>query len=191
MKRLLRIAALLVAVSLAGPAAYALDEVQAKKIKKTVSGATLPEMPEVVAQLVTQASKSDREAVAVTAVEAAISKNPSSAPVVIAALAKAAPDVKSAALKKAIQLEPSQSATLAIAANRGGNSSRGSAVIEAGANGNSGSNSGRGNAKGHFAEGEHNPGPPLPNSPPHHNRPPHPLGGPPGLVDYSKPRPHH
>jgi hypothetical protein len=194
MKRVLSIAAVFVAISLAGSQAFALDEVRAKKIKKAVRSATLPEMPAVVAQLVTQAAKADREAVALTAFQEAVYKNPSAAPMLVAAISKAAPDLSDVVTKKAIQLQPALSSSV-IAADRTTTSGRDSVIAAGSGHGNSGNsgNSGQGGgvATGHFDPSNHNPGPPLPDAAPHHNRPPHPLGGPPGLIDYSKPRPHH
>ena len=192
MKHLLSFAALLAAISVTS-SSLALDPVQAKRIKKTISAATLPEIPGLVASLVTQASKAEQSDVAITAVQAAIYKAPSSAPMVVAAVAKAAPDLSEVVLKKAIELEPTQFGAVATDRN---NSGRHGITVSgtAGPGGNSGQGNrggGGGNVTGFQGPGEHNPGPPLPNSPPHHNRPTHPLGGPPGLVDYSKPRPHH
>ena len=206
MKPLLSVAAVLAAISLAVPTSFALDPVQAKRIKKTVNSAAIPEIPGVVASLVTQAAKQDREEVAIAAVQSALYKAPSSAPMVVSAIAKAAPEVSDVVLKKAIEMEPTQFATVAAdgrgqgrgGINRGGGDGNsdgnrgGGAVNTTSGQGNTGPRGQpNGNAYGRFDPSEHNPGPNLPGSPQHHNRPPHPRGGPPGLVDYSKPRPHH
>jgi len=201
MKRLLLIAAVLAALSLAAPPSSALDPAQTKRIKKAINGSALPEIPGVVANLVAQASKQDREEVAVTAVQTALYKAPSSAPMVVSAVAKAAPELSDVVLKKAIEMEPTQFATVAPDGRghgRGGISATGAndgnRGVGGGVGGGAENNRGRGgsgNVTPNPGSGEHNPGPPLPGSGPHHNRPPHPRGGPPGLVDYSKPRPHH
>src|SRR3954468_23683912 len=95
MNQLVKTAAVLVALSM-GSSAMALTATQAATVKKAVTSVAVPEMPAKAAELVVKASKEDREAVAVTAVRAAIYKNRSVAAAVVAAVAKVAPDLASA-----------------------------------------------------------------------------------------------
>jgi hypothetical protein len=114
--QLVSIAALFVAMSVAAPSAFALTAAQTSAIKKAVTGVAVPEMPAMAAELVVKASKEDREAVAVTAVRAAIYKNRSAAASVVAAVAKVAPDLASAITLAATQMERDQVSAIASAA---------------------------------------------------------------------------
>lgn len=114
--KLVGAAAVIAAVSLASPSAYALTAAQATAVKKAVTAVAAPEMPAKAAELVKAASKEDREAVAVTAVRAAIYKNRSTAAAVVAAVAKAAPDLAPAITLAATQMESQQANAITIAA---------------------------------------------------------------------------
>jgi len=76
MKQLVTTATFIVALTLATPSAFAITAAEAKAVKKAVTSVPVAEMPAKAAQLVTEASKEDREAVAVTAVRAGIYKKP-------------------------------------------------------------------------------------------------------------------
>lgn len=167
-KQLVTTAAFLVAISLATPSAYALSAAEAKAVKKAVTSVPLPEMPAKAAELVKNASKADREAVAVTATRAAIYKSRSSAPQVVASISKIAPDLAPAVSMAAAEMEGNQAGLIARAAviaapsakaqifssvNTGASlgmsipSTGGSAVSSvASANGNGGFISGQGNS---------------------------------------------
>jgi hypothetical protein len=114
MKRQITIIAL--AAVLAAPSVFAASNAQLKAIKKTISSVPVPELPAKAAELVTQADKDDREAVALAAVRAAILKSRPSAPAVVAAVSKVAPDVASAVARVAAQMETAQSARITAAA---------------------------------------------------------------------------
>ena len=116
MKKLVTTAALLVALTLAAPSAFAITSAQAKAIKKAVTSVPVAEMPAKAAQLVTDASKEDREAVAVTAVRAGIYKSRSSARLMVSAVVKAAPEVAGAVTLAASEMEAGQAGYIASAA---------------------------------------------------------------------------
>ena len=63
MMKLVTTAALLVALTLAAPSAFAITKAQEKAIKKAVTSVPVAEMPAKAAQLVNEAAKEDREAV--------------------------------------------------------------------------------------------------------------------------------
>jgi hypothetical protein len=114
--KLVLIAALLVAMTASAPKALALSAAQASAIKKAVTSVAVPEMPAKAAELVVKASKEDREAVALTAVRAAIYKNRSAAAAVVAAVAKVAPDLAPSITLAATQMERDQVSAIASAA---------------------------------------------------------------------------
>lgn len=114
MKRQITIVA--IAMALAASSAFAASNAQLKAIKKTINTVPVPELPAKAAELVTQAAKEDREAVAVTVVRAAITKSRSSAPLVVAAISKAAPEVAGPASRVAAEMETAQSGSIAAAA---------------------------------------------------------------------------
>ena len=116
-KQLVTTAAFLVAISLAAPSAYALSAADAKAVKKAVTSVPLPEMPAKAAELVKNASKADREAVAVTATRAAIYKSRSSAPQIVASISKVAPDLAPAVSMAAAEMEGNQAGLIARAAS--------------------------------------------------------------------------
>src|ERR1044071_4020679 len=114
MKRQITIVA--IAMALAAPSVFAASNAQLKAIKKTINTVPVPELAAKAAELVTQAAKEDREAVAVTVVRAAITKSRSSAPLVVAAISKAAPEVAAPISRVAAEMEPAQSGSIAAAA---------------------------------------------------------------------------
>jgi hypothetical protein len=114
MKRQLVMVAL--AAAIAAPSALAVTDAQLKAIKKNINGVPVPELPAKAAELVTQASKEDRETVAVTVVRAAIHKSRPSAPLVVAAVSKAAPEVASPVSRVAAELESGQADSISAAA---------------------------------------------------------------------------
>jgi hypothetical protein len=114
MKRQLIALALVTAV--AAPSALAITDAQLKAIKKSLNGVPVPELPAKAAELVSQAAKEDREAVAMTVVRAAIYKSSPSAPLVVAAVSKAAPEVAAPASRVAAELEAGQSESISTAA---------------------------------------------------------------------------
>jgi hypothetical protein len=116
MKKLVTIAALMVALAMVAPSAFAITAAQTKAVKKAVTSVPVAEMPAKAAQLVTEASKEDREAVAVTAVRAGIYKSRSSARLMVSAVAKAAPEVAGAVTKAASEMEAGQAGYIASAA---------------------------------------------------------------------------
>jgi hypothetical protein len=116
MKKLVTMAALLVALTLAAPSAFAITSAQAKAVKKAVTSVPVAEMPAKAAQLVTEASKEDREAVAVTAVRAGIYKSRASARLLVSAVVKAAPEVAGPVTLAASEMEAGQAGYIASAA---------------------------------------------------------------------------
>ena len=115
-KQLVTIAAFMAAVALMSPSAQALTKAQEKAVKKAVTSVPVAEMPAKAAELVTEASKADRRSVAVVAVRAAIFKSRSSAPQVVAAVAKAAPDLAAVVSQAASEMEGQQAGLIARAA---------------------------------------------------------------------------
>lgn len=115
MKRQLIMVAL--AAAMAAPSAFAITDAQLSGIKKSMIGVPVPELPAKAAELVKQAAKEDREAVAVAAVRAAIYKSRPSAPLVVAAVSKAAPEVAGPASRVAAEMEAGQSESISIAAS--------------------------------------------------------------------------
>jgi len=116
MKKLVTIAAFIVAMAMVAPTAFGITAAQTKAVKKAVTSVPVAEMPAKAAQLVTEASKEDREAVAVTAVRAGIYKSRSSARLMVSAVAKVAPDVAGAVTKAAAEMEAGQAGYIASAA---------------------------------------------------------------------------
>ena len=116
MKKLVSNAAVIVALTMAAPSAFALTAAQAKAVKKAVTSVPVAEMPATAAELVKNSSKEDREAVAVTAVRAGIYKSRSSARLMVAAVSKAAPEVAGAVTRAASEMEAGQAAGIANAA---------------------------------------------------------------------------
>jgi hypothetical protein len=116
-KNLIKMAALLVAIaSFAVAPAKALTSREAKELKATILSVPVPEMPAKGAELVTQASKENREAVAVTLVKAVVFKHRAAAPLIVSAISKAAPDVAPAVSAAAAEISSDQAVTIAHAA---------------------------------------------------------------------------
>jgi hypothetical protein len=107
---------LALAAAVAAPSAFAVTDAQLKVVKKNLNAVPAPELPAKAAELVTQAQKEDREAVAETVVRAAIYKSRPSAPLVVAAVSKAAPEVAGAASRVAAEMEAGQSDNITAAA---------------------------------------------------------------------------
>jgi hypothetical protein len=116
MKQLVTSAALFVAIALATPSAFAVTAAQKVEIKKAITSVPVPEMPAKAADLVLKASKEDRSDVAGLAVKYAIYRSRTSAPQVVAAVSKAAPEVAGVASMTAVQLEGDQAGLIAQAA---------------------------------------------------------------------------
>jgi hypothetical protein len=114
MKR--QLIAFALAAAVAAPSAFAVTEAQLKAVKKNLSAVPVAELPAKAAELVTQAAKEDREAVAVTAVRTAIRKSRTSATAVVAAVSKAAPEVAGPVSQVASEMEASQSGSISAAA---------------------------------------------------------------------------
>jgi hypothetical protein len=96
--------------------ASALTSIQVQEIKQAVLGVPVPEMPAKAAELVSKAEKKDKQAVAVTAVRAAMQKHRAAAPLVISAISKAAPEIAPAVAVAASELSNDQAPLLARAA---------------------------------------------------------------------------
>jgi hypothetical protein len=117
MTKLTTTAALLVAIAtFTVTSSKALTSIQVQEIKTTVLGVPVPEMPAKAAELVQKAERKDRQAVAVTAVRAVIMKHRAAAPLVIAAVSKAAPEIASAVAVAAVQVASDQAPAIARAA---------------------------------------------------------------------------
>jgi hypothetical protein len=114
MKRQMLVFALAAAV--AAPSAFAVTDAQLKAIKKSLNAVPVPELPAKAAELVSQAAKEDREVVAVTVVRTAIRKSRPSAPLVVSAVSKAAPEVAAPVSRVAAEMEAAQSESIAAAA---------------------------------------------------------------------------
>lgn len=94
----------------------ALTSIQVQEIKKIVLGVPVPEMPAKAAELVSNAAKKDRPAVAVTAVRAVVQKHRAAAPLVISAVSRVAPEVAPAVAVAASELANDQATAIARAA---------------------------------------------------------------------------
>jgi hypothetical protein len=106
-----------VALQLAvAPGVRALTTAQRKQITHLVIGAPLPEMPAQAAAVVAKADKGDRAEVAALVVRAVVGKHKAAAPVVVAAIAKAAPEVAAAAAAAAAEMDRGQAVAIADAA---------------------------------------------------------------------------
>lgn len=98
------------------PSTLAVTDAQLKTIKRSVNEVAVAELPAKAAQLVTEAPKEDREAVAITVVRTAIRKSRSSAPLIVSAVSKAAPEVAAPVSRVAAEMESGQSSSIAAAA---------------------------------------------------------------------------
>jgi hypothetical protein len=116
MKRISKYIAVIAGLTLLTPGSFALPAAKAKAIKKAVSSVPGPEMPAIAAELVAKAAREDREEVAVTALRSAIYKHRASAPSVVAAIAKVAPEVAGAVTRAATEMEVGQAGAITSAA---------------------------------------------------------------------------
>jgi len=96
--------------------AQALTEKQVSAINKTIKEAPAADLPAKAAEMVTQSSKKEKEAVAVAVVRAAIAKKPASAVSVVSSVIKAAPSTGPAVAAAAAKLAPDQVEAIATAA---------------------------------------------------------------------------
>jgi hypothetical protein len=96
--------------------ASALTSIQVQEIKQAVLAVPVPEMPAKAAELVSKADKKDRQAVAVTAVRAAVLKHRAAAPLVISAISEAAPELAPAVAVAASEVVNDQAPQIARAA---------------------------------------------------------------------------
>jgi hypothetical protein len=95
-------------LGIAVPSATALTATQKKDIKRALLSVSNPEMPARAAQLVSNAAMPDRADTAVEVVCQAIYKSRTSAPIVVAAIAKAAPDLAALVARTAALMENNQ-----------------------------------------------------------------------------------
>jgi hypothetical protein len=115
--KLMTLAALLVAMAtLTVTSSNALTSIQVQEIKTAVLSVPVPEMPAKAAALVKSAQKKDRQAVAITAVRAIVTKHKAAAPLVISAIAKVAPEIAPAIAAAGAEIATEQAATIANAA---------------------------------------------------------------------------
>ena len=96
--------------------AQALTEKEVSAINKTITEAPAADLPARAAEMVTQATKKEKEAVAVAVVRAAIAKKPASAVSVVSSVVKAAPSTAPAVAAAASKLAPDQVEAIATAA---------------------------------------------------------------------------
>lgn len=139
--KLVIIAAVVVALAMAAPSAFAITSAQRIAIKKAVTSVPVAEMPAKAAQLVQDATKEDREGVAVAAVRAGIYKSRSSARLMVSAVVKAAPEVAAAVTREASEMEAGQAGYIASAAINASPSSK-TEIVTAANHGVSMANSG-------------------------------------------------
>jgi hypothetical protein len=116
LKKLTMLGALLVAVATLTVNSSALTTIQIQTIKSEVLSVPVPEMPAKAADLVKNAEKKDRQAVALTAVRAVVAKHKAAAPLDVSAIAKIAPELAPAVAAASAEIAPEQAATIAIAA---------------------------------------------------------------------------
>jgi hypothetical protein len=114
--KLTMLGALLVAVAMLTVNSSALTTIQIKNIKSEVLSVPVPEMPAKAAELVQRANKKDRQATALTAVRAVVAKHRAAAPLVVAAIAKVAPELTPVVAKASVEIAPDQSASVLTAA---------------------------------------------------------------------------
>jgi hypothetical protein len=111
------LAVLLAALSFfAAPSARALTQADDLAIRKAVANAPAAEVAAKAAQIVSQATKADRQDAAVATVREIVSKKPATLIAAIGAMTKAAPDLSVAIVTAATKLSPDQAAQIAKAA---------------------------------------------------------------------------
>jgi len=87
-----------------------------KSVQQALAAAPLAELPTKAAELVKTANVKDRGFVTVDVVEASLAISANAAPAIVAAIAKAVPDMASIAAGKAAELQPKRAAEIARAA---------------------------------------------------------------------------
>jgi hypothetical protein len=111
------LAVLLAALSFfAAPSASALSQSDVQVIKKAVATVPAAEVAAKAAQLISEASKADRQEVALTTLRAVASTRPAALVAVVAAMAKVAPDVSAVVAAEAAKLSSDQASEIAKAA---------------------------------------------------------------------------
>jgi len=105
-----------VALLAVAPTALALSLAQSKQVKHLALSVPLPEMPAQAATIVAKADENDRAEVAVLVVKTIVSKHNAAAPLVVAAIAKAAPELAAVAAAAAVEVDRSQAIAIADAA---------------------------------------------------------------------------
>lgn len=96
--------------------AQALTEKEITSINTTIGSAPAAELAVKAAEMVKQADKKQKEATAVAAVRAAITRNPAIAVTVVSSVVKAAPATAPAVAAAAARLAPTQIEAIAVAA---------------------------------------------------------------------------
>ena len=99
--------------------AVAMDAAGIDSLNRTVAATKVVETPSVAARLVADASKEDKEQVAVAVVTAAIRSHPSSIGSVITAVLRKAPETMTAVVTAALDAAPDSSLTIIAAAAEG------------------------------------------------------------------------
>lgn len=102
--------------SLAACTAFASAGVDAASIKKSLGSVSAAELPAQAASLVKAAKSADRSAVTVTVVKTCLTIRSASAPTIVGAIGKAAPDMVSTAAATAAAQQPKRAAEIASAA---------------------------------------------------------------------------
>ena len=115
-KKLMMTACCVAAAMLSVTPIQALTSIQIQEIKKSVLSVPVPEMPAKAAEIVLKAEKKDRQAVAITAVRAVVSKHRAAAPIVISAVTRVAPEVAPAVAVAAVEIAADQAPAIARAA---------------------------------------------------------------------------
>jgi hypothetical protein len=115
-KKLMKTAVCVAAATLSVASVQALTSIQVQEIRQTILSVPVPEMPAKAAEVVVNANKKDRQAVAVTAVRAVVSKHRAAVPLVISAVSRVAPEVAPAIAVAASELATDQAAAFAHAA---------------------------------------------------------------------------
>lgn len=113
------IAASMFAASAIMAPALALDAAGITSLNQAISATKVVETPSVAARMVSEASKEDKEQVAVAVVTAAIRSHPSSIGSVITAVLRKAPETMSAVVAAALEAAPDSSLTIIAAAAEG------------------------------------------------------------------------
>lgn len=98
---------------------FALSTAEVESLGKSVAITKVVELPAVTAKMVKDASKEDKEQVAVAVVISAIRNHPSSIANVITSVVKAAPQTTAAVVKAALEVAPDSSLTIVAAAAEG------------------------------------------------------------------------